>query len=149
MDLLRIENDHNISRFYGSINSLVFIPTLSKPTCMTEDSFSLIDNIFVHSPFSCNSGTLNFDLTDHLPTFIYLKNYFTRPPSKQTFEIRLINDRTFQNLHAKLSEYSYDYAASLDCETSLDLPNNLILKVFNKCCPIIPKEITRKYQVKP
>ena len=149
LDLLKIDNDHNISRFYDSINSLAFIPVISKPTRITDDSFSLIDNIFVNNPFNYKSGILKFDLTDHLPTFIILKNYFTRPTSKQSFEFRLINDRTLQNLYANLSEYSYDFTLSLSCENSLDLLNNLILEEYNKCCPIITKEITRRDQVKP
>ena len=61
------------------------------------------------------------------------------PTFKQTFEFRLVNDRTLQNLCAKISEYSYDSTLSLDCETSLDLINNFILKEYNKCCPIVTK----------
>ena len=74
LDLLETDNDHEISRFYDSINSLDFIPVISKPTLITDDSFSLIDNIFVINPFNDRSGILKFDLTDHLPAFIILKN---------------------------------------------------------------------------
>ena len=51
LDLLKIDNDHNISGFYGSVNSLAFIPVISMPTRIAHDSFSLIDNIFVKNPF--------------------------------------------------------------------------------------------------
>ena len=76
MDLLKIENDLNISRFYDSINSLAFNPVISKLTRTTDDSFSLIDNIFANNPFNYKSGFLNFDLNDHFPTFIIIKKKF-------------------------------------------------------------------------
>ena len=74
LDLLKIENYKNISKFHDSINSLAFIPTISKPTRITEGSFSLIDSIFVNNRCNYKSRNLNFDLTHLLPTFVILKN---------------------------------------------------------------------------
>ena len=36
LDLLKIENDYFIFRLYDSINSLTFIPVISKPTRLTD-----------------------------------------------------------------------------------------------------------------
>lgn len=58
-----------------SINSIAFILTISWPTCITEESSSLIDNIIVNKPSNYKSEISNFDLTDNLPTLI-IQNFF-------------------------------------------------------------------------
>ena len=149
LDLLKIENDYNISRFYDSMSSLAFLPTIDKPTRITNDSISLIDNIFINNPFIYKSGILKFDVTDHLPTFIVLENYFTQPINKMKIDYRLVNDQTLEKLYNKLSGYSYDFVSALDCETAIEKLHKLILSEYDECCPIISRVINRRDHEKP
>ena len=56
---------------------------ISKPTRMTEDTFSIIDNIFVTNPSKVHSGIIHFYINDHYPIFMtykdYLNNILTQP----------------------------------------------------------------------
>ena len=72
----------------------------------------ITENIFVNNPFNYKSGILNFDLTDHVTTFNILKNFFTRPASKQIFEFRIINDRTNQFIFFTVSMYDQNHEIS-------------------------------------
>ena len=71
------ENLSNYSDTFININSLYGLQNLIKiPTRrITNRSSTLIDNIFSNiSNVKCQSGTICTDITDHLPSFSFLKN---------------------------------------------------------------------------
>ena len=59
--------------FINTIVSYDFLPNILQPTRITDHTATLIDNIFFNSNEFCStSGNLVYDLTDHLPNFLFL-----------------------------------------------------------------------------
>lgn len=73
IDLLKSNEHTQTSEFVNTMFSLGFYPLILRPTRITKDSASLIDNIFINkSNVKTKSGLLVTDITDHLPVFTVL-----------------------------------------------------------------------------
>ena len=132
------------------MSSLSLTPTISKPTRITDNSYSLIDNIFCMNQNFFKTGILTFDISDHFPIFIIYQNVFQNVSLIETIQYRLINERTVNNLIDKLHDVSFDdIIQSDDLDTSIKKLDDIILSNFNICCPIKTKKITAKDKLKP
>ena len=49
-----------------------YFPVILRPTRITNNSCTLIDNIFFNNPLITNSGLIICDISDHLPIFVSL-----------------------------------------------------------------------------
>ena len=68
-------NCHNDTKeFVDTLFSCGLYPVINKPSRITEDSATLIDNFFINT-VNCNvkSGLLINDISDHLPIFVILE----------------------------------------------------------------------------
>ena len=74
IDLLK-SHDHGKTKFFiDTLYSLGLFPTILKPTRITTDSATLIDNIFTNTiENKIISGLLLNDISDHLPVFTTLQ----------------------------------------------------------------------------
>ena len=75
LDLLKINEDSSACDFYQLMNSFSLLPIISKPTRITDSSFSLIDNFLVSNLNNFTSGMFTVDITDHYPIFLVYNNY--------------------------------------------------------------------------
>jgi hypothetical protein len=74
-DLFKIENDHYTECFLEILYCNSFMPLINRPTRITDQSSTLIDNIFFNDFFKTDTeqGILITDLSDHFPIFCQLK----------------------------------------------------------------------------
>ena len=108
---------------FSEINfSLSLLPTINRPTRISERTVTLIDNIYTNSKLSDNykSGIILSDLSDHYPIFllhltetnIHQDNYITYRTNtidnKTTFESKLDNIDWNPILSNKNTQSSYD-----------------------------------------
>ena len=150
LDLLKIQTINNVSDFYDNVNTLSLVPTITKPTRVSTNCHSLIDNILVSKPFNYSSGLLSFDVSDHFPIFIIYNNFFNQSHSAETVEYRLINNITLEKLYSNLENTSFqDVLDCDDCDLSISKLNNIIITQYNLCCPIKTKIIKKKDRDKP
>ena len=59
IDLLN-KDCNNSTLFLNTMYSLSFLPNISRPTRITDNSATLIDNLFINEPCNFESGILNF-----------------------------------------------------------------------------------------
>ncbi|XP_065675763.1 uncharacterized protein LOC136091972 [Hydra vulgaris] len=84
IDLIKASSDNSISEYLNTIASNNFLPFISLPTRITNQSSTLIDNIFSNSTSKdIFSGNLTIRISDHLPQFLIYSS----------FNIRIINSR--------------------------------------------------------
>ena len=107
VDYLKYSEDQNSSNFYDSLNSIAFLPTIYKPTRITENSFSLIDNILVSNPTNFRAGIFTIDISDHLPIFFIFHDLCACKENldSKSISYRLVNERTILNLQRAIYEY--------------------------------------------
>ena len=73
IDLLKSDSNVETNAFVDTLLSYSFFPTITKPTRITRESATLIDNIYTNAfDQSINNvnGILYTDISDHLPIFI-------------------------------------------------------------------------------
>lgn len=98
------EQLHDFSRF----NNL--IPTVWKPTRITKNSATVIDNILTSKTEPLTTGILTSQVADHLAPFIIFhgdpKNHKTSKP--QFIETRCFNEENTASLRKELQQTSWD-----------------------------------------
>ena len=150
LDLLKMDSDPTVSNFMDTMHTFGLIHTISKPTRITENTFSLIDNIFISNSLQYSSGILSFDITDHFPIFVVFKNFFDMVETNRYIKFRLLNENTLNSLTNHFSSESFDSILNSDdldfCIEELD---KKILTAHNKYCPVLTKRITKKDHEKP
>ena len=84
MDLLKIEQNKNMSTFMELLLERELYPLITRPTRITRSSATLIDNIIVSCTLyhSNKSVVLINDLSDHLPCISVLGNIKSRKGEK-------------------------------------------------------------------
>lgn len=75
LDLLNYLNDNRCLNFMNVMFSNSMTPIITKPTRITQNSSTLIDNIFIVHPESFLAGCLTMTLSDHYGIFIVKKNF--------------------------------------------------------------------------
>ena len=57
------------------MSSVGLVPVIDRPTCVTQQSATLIDNIFTsQTSRSLTGGTVVDDVSDHMPIFCLVKS---------------------------------------------------------------------------
>ena len=92
MNLLHLDKDSEIEKYFDTLTSNKFMPLITRPTRIGKTSKTLIDNIF-HNQFSSDviSGNLTVGISDHVPQFAFIPDLNTNKPTKpsnQTKQIR-------------------------------------------------------------
>ena len=76
IDLMKHQSHDKTGEFLDIMFSRSFFPLISRPTRITSNSATLIDNICTNDPNNCSaSGLLFTDISDHLPIFTILSDH--------------------------------------------------------------------------
>ena len=88
IDLLKNELSDSIKNFIDTLSSKFFLPPILLP--LTSKTSTLIDNIFSNSTSleEIESGNVTSTLSDHLPQFIFLKDFFSKIPATKSNILR-------------------------------------------------------------
>ena len=85
------------------------LPTITKPTRISETSATLIDNILISKKLQPNYESLIIvdDLSDHLPCLVRLKNF--KPTGTKNFILkRVINNKVLKNINEDISKIDWN-----------------------------------------
>ena len=75
-NLLKYGNHNPTTDFLDLLFRNSFLPCITKPTRITSNSKTLIDNIFLNSQdFNTTSGNITSSISDHLPQFLIINNF--------------------------------------------------------------------------
>ena len=70
INLLRTQCNNNAKLFLNITYSNYYFPVILRPTRITNNSCTLIDNIFINNPLITSSGFIICDIFDHLLIFV-------------------------------------------------------------------------------
>ena len=74
LDLLKIESDHNIPHLFDLLSSYGFLPHILQPTRVTENTATVIDNVFSNNiQDNIESGNILLTLSEHFSQFLSVK----------------------------------------------------------------------------
>ena len=109
LNLIKYTQNRRVNQFLENILSKNFIPHITLPTRVTEESATSPDNIFTNNyEHNCVSGNITTYISDHLPQFLIIED-LKQTPSK---EISTISFRDYKNFSddgfkAELSEFDW------------------------------------------
>lgn len=150
LNQLDLEDSHIVefgSKLYSkSFNCLIDKPTrfprgnqLSNPSCL--------DMIWTNNLHVNSTGILDYDQSDHLPTFCTVASDFNmlKNNEKIKIETRPFSEGNFSRLVTKLSEIDWDNELDHDdVESSISTFINKIDEIYQNCFPLKVKFISPK-----
>ena len=146
IDLLKTSSHTLSSEFCHILYSHSFLPLITKPTRVTRDSATLIDNIFTNSHDSvCHrSGIFCTDVSDHYPVFTLSANLFKEHPS--TVPPKFHRNFSPQNMTKFKNELiSVNWGSLLrmnDAQESFSRFHKSLADLLERC---FPKKITKMH----
>ena len=117
MDLIKSAEHKPTQHFLDSLVERDILPTITHPTCITHNTATLIDNIFVskklHTDFE--SAIIIHDMSDHMPLLTLLKQTKVTEKTNLVFKSRNLSDKKLESIRNKL--YSVDWIGRLSAST--------------------------------
>lgn len=111
LDLLKLNYHNNTMKFFESNLGNNVIPTIYKPTRVTHNSATLIDNIYIDAQLSADvrSFIVKSDISDHYMCLtLIFDNLLQITNNNQSFTIRDINDSVLRNMKASLRNRNWN-----------------------------------------
>ena len=97
--------------FFEFLYSIGLFPAITRPSRITSETYTLIDNIFtknINFNKKCCSGLLINDISDHLPIFVISDNLDRKHESKKDRYVRNLSDENISTFSMALSDKNCD-----------------------------------------
>ena len=150
--------DHNINllnsrthkptqKFTETMDGLHLYPTITRPTRITRNSATLIDNIYVSDMLhrSFESSIIIDDMSDHLPILTLLKQTKLRDSDPITFNSRCLDEKKLKQVNADLM--TVDWIGVLNgttCDEKFNQFSEKVDKILDKTAPVKEVKISAK-----
>ena len=111
LDLLKHDKHLPTEKFLDVMYANSFIPTINRPTKVTKDTCTLIDNIYTNHyniKYDNYSGVFTTDITDHFPVFHVSKLHCDHPIDQEYKTIRIINEHRKLKFMEKIQKHGLD-----------------------------------------
>lgn len=148
-DLLKVDTKPHSADFLDTVVTNSYMPRIVRPTRITKDSETLIDNfLFRFSPLFCTSQAfiLTHKLSDHQTCLIKIDLFDDKLTRKQKFDKRKITIRqggknSLGKLIDELTETcvtdKLDKNEDADADKNFTLMSDIVTKAYNKHFPLV------------
>ena len=118
LDLLKINNHKGTRLFYDKMVELELVPSITRPTRITNHSATLIDNIFVRGSLQkdFDSSIIISDISDHLPSIFLAKQTKVINNDHIEFESRCLSETKISKIKKRLDKV--DWHGTLNSDSS-------------------------------
>ena len=138
LDLLNTECHSKTQKFVDVMFSAGFYPLITKPTRISDNSATLIDNILTNDLSKVKRcGLLISDISDHLPVFMCSEQVVKHKKTKSYVFKRVLNQENLCKLNNCLEQC--DWTSVIQCDDVNNAYVNFIdmYKLhLNSCCPV-------------
>lgn len=138
IDFLKDSNKSN--KFNDFILQQELVPIITKPTRITPNSRTQIDNIYTNRRFKTKCGILLCDISDHLAPFVSLGESSELIGNNETRFRRKTHPKNLKELRKKLLDTKWEFCES-DPEGSFQNFKTQLETAFNESCSLIRDKI--------
>ena len=143
IDLLKIHHKASAKEFLDILMANSFLPKITMPTRLTENSGTLIDNCFIKltDEFSkTTAGILYDNISDHQPYFVTL-DYFKTLQNKKRYVKTYTNNREAKEkfrleISEKCQPEMFEISLNADPNINYNLLDNILQSALDKHMPI-------------
>ena len=110
-DYFKIESQKNTLYLFNHFLSSGIQPTITIPTRVTHATATLIDNIYLkfkQKQDNIKSGTLLYDISDHLPIFMIYSKEIKPKGAPLTFKSRSLNASNMNIIASSLENIDWN-----------------------------------------
>jgi exonuclease III len=157
INLLNIDTHHNTATYLDIMMANGYIPTITKPTRIGRTSATLLDHIFIK--FNCTNeyiaGSIEADITDHLPNFIFLHQAPVQKTGKPKYVMyRKFNEVNISNLSRSLQVQDWSDVHNACRNDNTDLACNMFMNIYTRNLdekiPIVKNKFNKyKHKLQP
>jgi len=135
---MKIDSHGKTKELYNIFVTNGFLPTITKPTRITYNSASLIDNIYIPLELSHNakSGIIITDISDHLPVFMFCGRGSKDKLTPTTLTYRRLNSTVEQQIKQKLNEKNWSILENLNAQDGYSLFSTQFMEIINSEAPL-------------
>ena len=119
------------------VDQMLF-PLINKPTCITNQCHSIIDNIYTKSiNEDIISGVIIADISDRFPIFSILQKDIHKKETEQFFILRANSEENICKLNCPLALESWHLVfGANDVNDSYNAFIDIFMRHYNHCCPM-------------
>ena len=141
LDLLKCDIHKKSQEFLELNIDSNLSPCITKPTRITHQTATLIDNVFgsLDLQQKCISNIIIEDISDHLPCLCVFRDiHSTKKASKKTLS-RKLNEKKLEAIASALDNIDWHDLLNLKkCESQYSILHEQILQCFDKHAPLRP-----------
>ena len=139
INLLNTDKHRETENFLNLLYAHGFYPLIDKPTRITPNSSTLIDNILtnVHPSSIKNSSIWITDISDHLPVCCstYISHNKPRLEMNSLLFKRMVTDDSLSRFKQKLALVEWDSTGNCEVNVAFDDFLNKFTQCYNLCFP--------------
>ena len=146
---LKANQHKGTSQFLDIMMDFDMIPTITRPTRITNTMATLIDNIYISGKIQCNykSHLILSDISDHLPSLLLLKQTKVKDKIPIEFESRNLNDDKIMQINNELRNTDWNGRLnSNNCNTNVNTFCSEIKAAMDKVAPIKTIRISGRWK---
>ena len=138
--LHKVDKENKTCILMGDFNidlSPHFYPLINRPTRITANSATLIDNIFINNiHLDCVRGILISDLSDHLPVFQIFPSISTPEPKKMVIKKRAVTKANMNKLRSEVQNINWEFLRTInDVDDAYSYFKETFMCLYNKYIP--------------
>ena len=142
LDLLKMDSHLPTRIFYNTLTSYHLLPTILRPTRITPDTATLIDNIYTNAlNVAIESGIVIEDISDHLPILIVSNLEALKHEDSNNYAHRLITEQAKCKFRNDLESINWEPVTRACDANEPSLAYNLFLdrykNLYDLAFPII------------
>ena len=107
---------------------------VNKPTWVTDNTASIVDNIYSDAMIATKTGIPSCDISDHFPIFC-ISNNLSIITEKPTVTIRNLNKKNIKKLNEALNAINWQFLNDCDTQTAFTMFQEVIDQFFDEICP--------------
>ena len=139
LDVLKGHKHWKTQQFLNMMLNLELLPTITRPTRITQSSATLINNVFISSLLqrSFDSLILLEDTSDHMPSLLLMKQTKLRDKKPLCFESRSLTDVKLEEIKKDLKVIDWNgLLRSDDINENIDKLCTMLNNTMDKVAPI-------------
>ena len=132
IDLLKVKTNNHYCEYFDEVVSQGFIPRITLPTRISEQSSTLIDNIYTNNIDEReSSGILLNQISDHRMIFTLIENFSYVTQAPKFVEIQTNDPESIQNFVNELDELNIYNHLQTAIDSSPDVNYHTILELLS------------------
>ena len=147
LNICLLKNERPNIEFMNILYSHNFLSLINRPTRFPQtDNItpSLLDHIFMNKQHLHTCGLIDYDQSDHLPTYLNLK--MEQPiNSKRRIQFRVVNDATKLSFATCVEDFDWNSIISDDVDSYVENFLNALDRIYCSSFPLKTKVISERY----